>query len=129
MAEIELPRHLANKPWLKEHYGKLSWSTRAYATGLLGWYDGNPTNLGTLGTDERAKLIMDLAGGIEHLWEKANSTQNLQWKLELCDCLIALGEPAKKLKADTMRILAESEINATARNSYLWDASILDPID
>ncbi len=104
-----MPEHLASKPWLKEHYGKLSWSARSYATGLLGWYDGNPTNLGTIGANERARLM-----------------ENLQWKLELCDCLITLGEPAKKLKADTMRILAESEINATARNSYLWEANKLD---
>jgi len=127
VAEIELPEHLATKPWLKEHYGKLSWSARAYATGLLGWYDGNPTNLDTIGTDERARLMAELAGGLEGLWEKVHATENLQWKLELCDYLIALGEPAKKLKADTMRILAESEINATARNSYLWEADNLDP--
>ena len=126
VTEIELPEHLASRPWLKEHYGKLSWSARAYATGLLGWYDGNPTNLGTLGTVERARLMSNLAGGLESLWVQANATQNLQWKLELCDCLIALGQPAKKLKADTMRILAESEINASARNSYLWEANNLD---
>ena len=45
---IKLPSHIKDKPWLEEFYGKLSWSVKAYATGVLGWYDGNPTNLGNI---------------------------------------------------------------------------------
>jgi len=39
--------------------------------------------------------------------------------------LIALGEPAELLKADTMEAIAETEINATARNTYLWTAKAI----
>jgi alkyl sulfatase BDS1-like metallo-beta-lactamase superfamily hydrolase len=45
--------------------------------------------------------------------------------LELCDHLIALGQSAEILKADTMEAFAEIEINATARNTYLWQAKQL----
>ena len=127
---IALPPDLADKPWLKEFYGKLSWSARAFAAGTLGWYDGNPTNLGTLSSNARARKMAELAGGTEALLRAAETTSDLQWRLELCDHLIALGEAAtaaaEALKAKAMRELAETEINATARNSYLWEAKRLE---
>jgi len=122
IASLILPANLKNKPWLGEYYGKVSWSARAFACGTLGWYDGNPTHLGTLSSKDRAVQISELAGGNEVLFKKAETSTNLQWRLELCDHLIALNYPAKKLKAETMIKLADQEINATARNTYLWEA-------
>lgn len=129
-ATIALPYDLKDKPWLQEFYGRLDWSARAFATGTLGWYDGNPTNLGTLASADRATKMAELCGGVEALMSAAQSTDNAQWRLELCDHLIALGQPAmagqaKALKAETMLQLAEIEINATARNSYIWAAKAL----
>ncbi len=125
VATLTLPNDLGDKPWLGEFYGKAAWSARAYASGTLGWYDGNPTHLGTLSSATRARHIADLAGGAEALVAQANATSDLQWRLELCDHLIALGHPAEPLKAATMIALAETEINATARNTYLWEAKRL----
>lgn len=125
VAGLRLPDDLADKPWLGEFYGKTGWSARAFAAGTLGWYDGNPTNLGTLSSATRARHLAALAGGVDALMRAACDTDDLQWRLELCDHLIALGEPAETLKADTMEDLAETEINATARNTYLWEAKQL----
>lgn len=124
-ADMALPDNIADRPWLKEFYGKATWSARAFAAGTLGWYDGNPTNLGTLSSVTRAQHMADLAGGVDALMTQAQSTDDLQWRLELCDHLIALGQPAQLLKADTMEALAEVEINATARNTYYWAATKL----
>lgn len=124
-ATITLPEGLADLPWLKEFYGKIGWSARAYASGTLGWYDGNPTHLGTLSSTRRAQHLSTLAGGPEALMTAARGNDDLQWRMELCDHLIALGEPAQALKAETMEALAELEINATARNSYLFEAKRL----
>lgn len=124
-ASITLPDELADLPWLGEFYGKIGWSARAFAAGTLGWYDGNPTNLGTLDTKRRADHIARLSGGTAAMMEDARTTDDLQWRLELCDHLIALGEPAQLMKAEAMEVLAEAEINATARNSYLWEAKHL----
>jgi alkyl sulfatase BDS1-like metallo-beta-lactamase superfamily hydrolase len=124
-ASISLPDALADKPWLGEFYGKAAWSARAFATGTLGWYDGNPTHLGTLPSATRAGHIAKLAGGAEALRQAAEATDDLQWRLELCDHLAALDQPAHALKAGTMEALAEVEINATARNTYLWEAKRL----
>ena len=124
-ASITLPPDLADKPWLCEFYGKLSWSARAFAAGTLGWYGGNPTHLGTLSDAKRAAHLAKLAGGATALMQAARTTEDLQWRLELCDHLIALGEPVEELKAATLIALAETEINATARNTYLWEAKRL----
>jgi len=124
-ASAGLPAELADKPWLKSLYGRPDWSARAFATGTLGWYDGNPTHLGTLTSLARARHVAELAGGVTALVERARTTDDLQWRLELCDHLIALGEPAEALKADAMERLADGEINATARNTYLWEAKRL----
>lgn len=121
-AELALPPELANKPWLKEFYGNIIWSARAFAAGTLGWYDGNPTNLGTLSSKARAQHVADLAGGVEALMDQAKATDDPQWRLELCDHLFALGADAAELKAQTLVALAEVEINATARNTYFWEA-------
>ena len=127
---ITLPPDLADKSWLKEFYGKLSWSVRAFAAGTLGWYDGNPTHLGTLSSKDRARKMVELAGGAEALMRAAETTSDLQWRLELCDHLIASGKAGavavEALKAKAMRELAEIEINATSRNSYLWEAKRLE---
>lgn len=122
---VVLPAHLAEKPWLKEFYGKLGWSARAFAVGTLGWYDGNPTNLGSLSSRQRAQHMAELAGGVEELASEAKTTDDLQWRLELCDHLLALEYSAEIMKAETLETLAETEINATARNSYLWEAKRL----
>ncbi|MEL6598760.1 MAG: alkyl sulfatase dimerization domain-containing protein [Pseudomonadota bacterium] len=122
VAGIALPSELADKPWLGEFYGKLAWSARAYAMGTLGWYDGNPTTLGTISTRDRARHLSDLAGGLDALRAAAEGSADPHWRLELCDALVALGQPAKTLKAEILEALAEAEINATARNTYLWHA-------
>jgi len=124
-ASLVLPAELSDKPWLGEFYGKASWSARAFASGTLGWYDGNPTNLGTLTSRQRATHISQLAGGIDALHKAAVESTDPQWQLELCDYLLALGEPAELIKADALQTLADVEINATARNTYLWEAQRL----
>lgn len=124
-ASITLPPDLADKPWLGEFYGRASWSARAFAVGTLGWYDGNPTHLGTLSSRDRAEHLARLAGGQAALQQAAEDATDLQWRLELCDALIALGSAARTLKAETLEALAETEINATARNTYLWHAKRL----
>ena len=121
-ASLHLPEALAAKPYLQEFYGKLEWSARAFATGTLGWYDGNPTHLSSMSTRERAQQMAALAGGSAALMDTAEKAENPRWRLELCDHLIALGEPAHRLKAETLEKLAEIEINATARNTYIWAA-------
>lgn len=122
---VTLPDELASKPYLKEFYGKVSWSVRAYFAGTLGWFDGNPTNLAKLSPQQSAHKIIALAGGVEALLDAANTAAEAdehQWVLELTDHLINAEErmeEASVLKISALRAMADLEINAAGRNYYL----------
>jgi len=125
---VSLPAELADKPYLKEFYGKVAWSVRAYFAGTLGWFDGNPTNLAKLSPKQCAVKTIQLAGGVNALLETAQQAaadNDHQWVLELCDHLINAGEQtsaAKALKVSSLRAMADVEINAAGRNYYLLSA-------
>ena len=121
-ASVKQPPRLDALPRLAEFCERASWSARASAKGILGWKDGNPTNLGTLSSAARARHIARLAGGTDLLSEPALRTDDLKFRPEGCDHLTALGEPVQHLKADTLAALAETAINATARNTFPWGA-------
>jgi len=125
---VRLPVELASKPYLKEYYGKVSWSVRAYFAGTIGWFDGNPTNLARLSPQQSAERTIKLAGGVEALVKTAQQSAtdgDHQWVLELCDHLLAANreiKTAKALKVASLRALADIEINAAGRNYYLLSA-------
>ena len=128
-ARVVLPAGLAKKPWLQEFYGRVDWAVRAYAAGTLGWFDGNPTNLGQLAPMQEAQNVIALAGGVDRVLEAARDADDPQWVLELADRLIAsqsVVPEAKALKIAAMRRLADKQINATARNYYLVCAKDLE---
>jgi len=125
---VRLPENLANKPHLKEFYGKVSWAVRAYFAGTLGWFDGNPTNLSRLSPKDTAEKIIQLTGGTQTMLNAARQAvadNEFQWALELTDHLIVANrEPdeAKSIKVTSLRALADLEINAASRNYYLLSA-------
>ncbi len=135
---VKLPDHLAEKPHLREYYGRIDWSVRAYCVGTLGWFDGNPTSLGTLAPSDEAKRFIDLIGGPDALInaaEKARSDGDYQWALQLIDRLVFLDDAsdnnrsiiskAKTLKAELLKEYAGEQINCCARHYYLQYAKEL----
>ena len=128
-AMISLPPELADKPWLQEFYGRVPWAVRAYAVGMLGWFDGNPTNIERLSPLVEAQNMIALAGGATAVLQAAQHTDDPQWALELADRLITVGaeiESSTRLKISALRILADRSLNATARNFYLVSAKDLE---
>jgi len=125
---VKLPEHLRDNPYLQEFYGTVPWSVRAIYAGNLGWFDGNPTNLFPLGDAERAKELIDLAGGKDPLRDKASVAYDqgkYQWAAELTDHLL-VSDPndvvAMELKAKCLHALAVRQISANARNYYISSA-------
>jgi len=122
---VHLPDALAARPHLQEFYGTVAWSARAYFAGTVGWFDGNPTNLFPTPPAERARRIADLAGGASVLLDRARQAAAdgaHQWAMELADLVIALetnAAEATSIKIDCLTALAETQVNATARNYYL----------
>ncbi len=122
---VTLPECLAKKPHLKEFYGKVSWAVRAYFSGTLGWFDGNPTSLERLAPYEEAQRFIQIAGGTVRLMEEVHTAiarGDFQWSCELLDRLLLVEyntHTCRRLKAQCLRALADAQINATARNYYL----------
>ncbi|MEX1241023.1 MAG: alkyl/aryl-sulfatase [Cyclobacteriaceae bacterium] len=129
--QVQLPASLAKEPYLQEYYGTVPWSVRSVYSGLLGWFDGNATNLFPLSAKERAVRLAKLAGGAEKIRKIAKdvlSAGDAQWTAELADHLLALDEndrDAKLLKADALTVLGEQQISANGRNYYLTQAQEL----
>ena len=131
--EVKLPEHLKDKPYLIEFYGTVPHAVRAIYSGLLGWYDGNPTTLSPMEPKLKASKIAELAGGTQKLTEQMNAAlaeQDYQWALELSDHLKWLSDGdsklARKVKIKSLRGLAAREYNAPNRNYYLSYANELE---
>jgi len=120
--EVTLPTDLADNPLLGEYYGNVSWSVRAIFSGILGWFDGNPTHMNPLHPTDRAREVAELAGGADALFTQAEAALadgKAQWAAELCDMCIALEhrtEEAMAHKADAIDELAYNLVTATGRN-------------
>lgn len=120
--EVTLPADLAEHPMLGEYYGSVAWSVRAIFSGILGWFDGNPSSMNPLHPADRAARIAELAGGPEVLLRRARealAAGEAQWAAELCDMVIGCGhevDAATLLKADAVDELAYNMVTATGRN-------------
>ncbi|MCJ8310562.1 MAG: alkyl/aryl-sulfatase [Rhizobiaceae bacterium] len=129
---VKLPPHLADKPHLREYYGRVEYAVRAYFVGTMGWFDGNPTSLSPLAPTDEAQRFIKLAGGADAVLAEVDASKSngdFQWALQLIDRLINVGhdvEGMKKLKAETLREHAVSQINCPTRHYYIQSAKELD---
>ncbi len=125
---VKLPDHLANKPHLREYYGRVDFAVRAYFVGTMGWFDGNPTSLGALSPKDEAKRLIKLAGGpgaVQKAIDEACAEKDYQWALQLIDRLITVDPGNADLKMSKAQILREhavGQINCPTRHYYIQSA-------
>lgn len=129
---VTLPAALAEKPHLREYYGRVDFAVRAYFVGTLGWFDGNPTSLEPLSPKDEAERFIELSGGADAVWaaiEKAQDSGEWQWALQLVDRLINAGLDSEKTglcKAQILRARAVDQINCPTRHYYIQCAKELE---
>lgn len=125
---VRLPSHLTNSPYLKEVYGKVSWSVRSLFNGNLGWFSGDPSDLHPLSKDRTSELISEIAGGKEKLLNITKlkfSNGDFQSALQLTGHILRIDpsdREAKKIRIQSLEALGRKEENANARNYYLTEA-------
>lgn len=129
---VKLPPVLAEKPYLREYYGRIEFAVRAYFVGTMGWFDGNPTSLSPLAPDDEAQKFVELAGGPDAVMSaitKARADGEYQWALQLVDRLIRAaedGRDARLIKAEILREHAVAQINCPTRHYYIQSAKELE---
>ncbi|MEM5818911.1 MAG: alkyl sulfatase dimerization domain-containing protein, partial [Desulfitobacterium hafniense] len=122
---VKLPEKWAALPNLQEYYGTVAWTIRSIYTGYLGWFDGNPTKLGSLPVRIKAEKTLAIMGGAEKVYAAAKQAiehEDEQWGVELCDILLDAGEKvaeSKALKAEGLLHLGRMQVSANARHYYL----------
>jgi alkyl sulfatase BDS1-like metallo-beta-lactamase superfamily hydrolase len=129
--EVKLSPNLAGSPYLQEYYGSVAWAVRGMYADYVGWFDGNATNLNPLPPAERARKMIDMAGGADKMLKRARdaiNAQEFQWAAELADYVLAASPgnaAAMQFKAKALSELGERQVNATARNYYLTSSQYL----
>ncbi|TGK52283.1 alkyl sulfatase dimerization domain-containing protein [Leptospira bouyouniensis] len=125
---IQLPDHLKKSPYLKEIYGKVSWSVRSAFTGNLGWFSGDAADLQPLNRKDYADLIVDLAGGSDNLIKYTKSklqSKEYQTVLTLSGYLLRHDPKLTEiipLRIEALEKLGSTESNANAKHYYLTEA-------
>lgn len=128
---ITLPEEYKNMPQLQELYGTVEWSIRGIYGGYVGWFDGNPTHLGSMPVKQKAEKTIALMGGASAVLNEVKTSllsRDLQWVLELCDLLLdaeVLTIEAKQFKSLALTQLGHMQSSANARHYYLSYAKSL----
>jgi alkyl sulfatase BDS1-like metallo-beta-lactamase superfamily hydrolase len=127
-ADLELPAHLKESPYLQPFYGTVEWSARSVFSGYLGWFDGDAAHLAPLAPREKAARMAALAAGGGSLLDAARTAlegDDPRWAAELADHAVALdpedGEARGVLSA-ALRRLGETHPSANGRHYYLTQA-------
>ena len=132
-----LPPHLAQHAWLGEYYGTVKHSVRQVFSGLLGWFDGDPSTLDPLPPQARAARWVALAGGREAVLQALQASEaraqsadtepeaardEQRWIAELASQLLRT-DPSdagvRQIKARALRALGLATVNTNWRHWYL----------
>ena len=125
---VTLPDHLANHPYLGDFYGGVEHAVRQIYVGEMGWFNGDPTTLAPLPSQEASKRYLALMGGRDKVYseaDQASRNDDPQWSAELLTHLLNVDpndRAARQLKADNLRQLAYRLTNTNWRNWLLTSA-------
>jgi len=128
---VRLPKHLADHPWLIEHYGTVAWSVRAVFNGYIGWFSGQGDELEPLAPTDRAKRMAAAFAKASPLADQARAALaagDQQWAAELARLWLQAepdSDEAKTFLARTFKARARGHINPNARHWYLTQAKEL----
>ncbi|MDX1947022.1 MAG: alkyl sulfatase dimerization domain-containing protein [Pirellulaceae bacterium] len=129
--EIRLPPHLAEHPFLREHYGTLAGSVRGVYTGYMGWFDGDASNVDPEPASEVGGWLVDELGGKREVLkriEQATAKGDLRRALWLCRMLHGHSPDCRETqaaKALALEKIAHDCDNPLVRNWQLSEAALL----
>ncbi|SDG10937.1 Metallo-beta-lactamase superfamily protein [Fontibacillus panacisegetis] len=132
VAEIELPEHLLNSPFLTQVYGTREFVIRGIYRRYTGWFNGNPTHLAPAPTEDVRREITGLIGNTRYVLDRAKELKvngQTQLSLHLIDLVIAepeLEKEAIQFKREALLELADQSRNLFYHNFYTVSAEELE---
>jgi len=132
---VVLPSELANSPYTRQFTSTIPSIIRAIYHEYLGWFDGNVTNLESLGTLEQAQRLVDFGGGEKQVlsYVKDCMTEHTrEGALQALKMTSALrqvypSEEADDIYIQSLKMLAWTTPSAHLRNYYLTEAKRVRP--
>jgi len=129
---VKLPKHLAEHPWLGEHYGTVAHAVRQIYVGYNGFYEADPWQLEPMAYDQRAKAFVEIMGGRENILTTAKAAiaaENFTFAAEILSYPITINKDdmeARLLKAEAYKAWAGDQVNINWRNWGLNAAAELE---
>ncbi len=119
---VKLPKHLAEHPWLGEHYGTVSHSVQQQYSNYIGFYHADPWQLEPMQYNRRAAETVKLMGGRDAVMKAAEEyikNGDFTFAAEILTPVITMNvddTEARALKAEAYRRWGYDQINVNWRN-------------
>ncbi len=129
---VKLPKHLAEHPWLGEHYGTVAHAVRQIYVGYNGFFEADPWQLEPMAYEQRAKAFVEIMGGRDNIIKTAKAAieaENYTFAAEILSYPITVNKEdmnARKLKAVAYKEWAADQVNINWRNWALNAAAELE---
>ena len=129
---MPLPEALMENPYVNNAYGQFDTFAEAFPVRNHGHFSGQPHQMHNLPSQEKAKYMIELAGGVEATftaWEQAMEKGEYLWAKELAVNLYynaPANEVARQALADSLRKLGQYSEGLIARNFYIAGARSLE---
>jgi len=129
---VKLPKHLAEHPWLGEHYGTVAHAVRQIYVGYNGFFEADPWQLEPMAYNQRAKAFVEIMGGRENILATAKAAikaENFTFAAEILSYPITINKDdmeARLLKAQAYKAWAAAQVNINWRNWGLNAAAELE---
>lgn len=129
---VKLPKHLAEHPWLGEHYGTVAHAVRQIYVGYIGFFEADPWQLEPMAYNQRAKAFVEIMGGRENIIATAQAAiqaENYTFAAEILSYPITINKndtEVRQLKALAYKAWAAGQVNINWRNWALNAAAELE---
>lgn len=129
---VRLPERFKAAYYTSEFYGMAQHHVRQIHCGVRGWFDGDATNLFPLAERDEAERIVRGFGGRDAVLAEARSAlddDEAAWTAQLATYLLRLDREdgdARRLKADALRLTAQSVTSANVRSWCMTQARELE---
>ena len=129
---VKLPKHLADHPWLGEHYGTVAHAVRQIYVGYNGFFEADPWQLEPMAYEQRAKAFVEIMGGRDNIIDTAKAAikaENYTFAAEILSYPITVNKDdmeARALKAQAYKTWSADQVNINWRNWALNAAAELE---